>query len=412
MNNELNNEMKDKKNEEWGIILKGMEWIGLEHATNLSILSVLFRLLEKLYETSKKGNVILIFSGLEAERIHGGLSWRCEHRVVAFSNVTPAERRNFLTSKHHSLSEETLSTLVNSTHGWTLNDLSSLLSILSNNGNDITSALQIIQPTLLRDAFETFHARQLLAKSTSPVVMFGGDHVKRVLLECVSSLSDSNVGKDWGIKPRRGLLLVGPSGCGKTHAIQWLIAAAPINVLVVRSSDVLQAVVGASERRLSHIFTVARECAPCILVMDPIDSIGRIRGFDSSTEKTADRLLSTLLVELDGAASKSSTAPPILLLGVTSAPHHLDPALTRAGRLDLTISIPPPSLSDRTQYLEFYLKDLCMPTVHFTEIAGMMESYTYAMLDEAVQSIKWAAVRNPAFTCFTHDQIITILFSS
>jgi len=40
-----------------------------------------------------------------------------------------------------------------------------------------------------------------------------------------------------------------------------------------------------------------------------------LSGQDSSTEKTLDRLLSLLLVELDGVAQ--SDAPPLVLLGST-----------------------------------------------------------------------------------------------
>jgi SpoVK/Ycf46/Vps4 family AAA+-type ATPase len=56
-----------------------------------------------------------------------------------------------------------------------------------------------------------------------------------------------------------------------------------------------------------------------------------------------DRLLSLLLVELDGVARAGG--PPVVLLAAASAPSALDPALLRPGRLDVLVFVPPPSRS-------------------------------------------------------------------
>jgi SpoVK/Ycf46/Vps4 family AAA+-type ATPase len=48
-----------------------------------------------------------------------------------------------------------------------------------------------------------------------------------------------------------------------------------------------------------------------------------------------DRLLSLMLVELDGALRPDG--PPLLLLGATRDPRDLDPAILRPGRLDVHV---------------------------------------------------------------------------
>lgn len=56
-----------------------------------------------------------------------------------------------------------------------------------------------------------------------------------------------------------------------------------------------------------------------------------------------DRLLSLLLVELDGVSRAGG--PPVVLLAAASAPSALDPALLRPGRLDVLVFVPPPNRS-------------------------------------------------------------------
>ncbi len=51
--------------------------------------------------------------------------------------------------------------------------------------------------------------------------------------------------------------------------------------------------------------------------------LGRSRGYDSSSENTVDRLLSCLLMEIDGIANKSPShthaqRPPVILLAATN----------------------------------------------------------------------------------------------
>jgi SpoVK/Ycf46/Vps4 family AAA+-type ATPase len=69
-------------------------------------------------------------------------------------------------------------------------------------------------------------------------------------------------------------------------------------------------VVGESEKRLAELFRMARSIAPCFILLDNIEVILGAppgSGGDSSrrnstrtTHKAIDRILSTLLVELDG----------------------------------------------------------------------------------------------------------------
>ena len=121
----------------------------------------------------------------------------------------------------------------------------------------------------------------------------------------------------------------------------------------MRCTDIVGSMLGESERALTDIFTRARKMKPCIIVLDQIEAIGRKRGQDDTDERTWDRLLSCLLIELDGMrkneerSSRTSSggggsgggSGGVHVIGTTSDLTRLDPALIRPGRFDDCILI-------------------------------------------------------------------------
>jgi len=85
-------------------------------------------------------------------------------------------------------------------------------------------------------------------------------------------------------------------------------------------------------------------------VMDGIENIAAVRGNDNTTEGTMDRVLSTLLTELDGVENESSrnqTIGSMAIIGITNNPEWIDPALRRPGRLERTIWLDNPDFEGR-----------------------------------------------------------------
>lgn len=87
--------------------------------------------------------------------------------------------------------------------------------------------------------------------------------------------------------------------------------------------------------------------APSILFLDELEAIVGSRGLDGSggsQDVSRDRVLSTLLNELDGieAAKGILVIVRLILLreqGATNRPDRIDAALMRPGRLDKTIYV-------------------------------------------------------------------------
>ena len=146
-----------------------------------------------------------------------------------------------------------------------------------------------------------------------------------------------------------GILLTGPSGSGKSeiafHCARYAASLLPsIKLIDVSCTSLVHKEVGGSEQAIHHLFDSARRAAPCIILMDGIENVAAVRGNDTTTEGTMDRVLSTLLVELDGVDDVSrdpteSGSGGIAVIGITHNPAWIDPALKRPGRLERIIHL-------------------------------------------------------------------------
>eukprot|EP00590_Aulacoseira_subarctica_P003562 CAMPEP_0172434974 /NCGR_PEP_ID=MMETSP1064-20121228/70921_1 /TAXON_ID=202472 /ORGANISM="Aulacoseira subarctica , Strain CCAP 1002/5" /LENGTH=784 /DNA_ID=CAMNT_0013183241 /DNA_START=8 /DNA_END=2359 /DNA_ORIENTATION=- len=124
-----------------------------------------------------------------------------------------------------------------------------------------------------------------------------------------------------------GALLTGPPGSGLS-TLAWHCASVAASVdpcmklLIVSCTSLVHKEVGGSEQAIHKLFVTARNAAPCILVLDGLENIARVRGNDNTTYGTLDRILSVLLTEMDGISSSGdddgrSTDARIAVIGIT-----------------------------------------------------------------------------------------------
>ena len=157
---------------------------------------------------------------------------------------------------------------------------------------------------------------------------------------------------------RVGALLAGGPGVGKSSLVYHCAALAAkmsrVSLLEVSATSLIHKELGGSERAVRRLFTAVRAAAPCILLIDGIESVAPKRGNDNTSEGTMDRVLSTFLTEMDGiesggVADDGSSLSNIGVIGITHNPKLIDPALLRPGRLEKTITFLTPDYEARKE---------------------------------------------------------------
>jgi hypothetical protein len=175
----------------------------------------------------------------------------------------------------------------------------------------------------------------------------------------------------YGVPWKRGALFVGPPGNGKTGAIKALVNDLGLSCVYVQS---FRGERGRSdERNVRAVFAYAREIAPCVVVLEDLDSL-----------VTADTR-SYFLNELDGFARNAG----LVTLASTNHPDKLDPAIVdRPSRFDRKYHFPLPALAERTRYLAHWNARLAeaarLSETDRRAVAAATEGYSFAYLKELI----------------------------
>lgn len=183
----------------------------------------------------------------------------------------------------------------------------------------------------------------------------------------------------YALTPPKGVLLYGPPGCGKT-----MIAKAIANSLAkkveektgmtaksfflnVKGPELLNKYVGETEHRLRLVFQQAKEHAsettPVVIFFDEMDALFRLRGSGISSDMEA-TVVAQFLSEIDGVEALKN----VIIIGASNRQDLIDPAVLRAGRLDVKIKIDRP---DETAAQDIFSKYLtpALP-IHHDELAA------------------------------------------
>ncbi|CAL5399293.1 unnamed protein product [Camellia sinensis] len=210
-----------------------------------------------------------------------------------------------------------------------------------------------------------------------------------------------------GVSPVRGILLHGPPGCSKTTLAKAAAHAAQASFFSLSGAELYSMYVGEGEALLRNTFRRARLAAPSIIFFDEADVVAAKRGGKSSSNiAVGERLLSTLLTEMDGLEQ----AKGILVLAATNRPHAIDAALMRPGRFDLVLYVPPPDLEARYEILSVHTRNMKVSNdVDLKQIAEDTELFTGAELEGLCREAGIVALRediSASVVCNRHFQTV------
>ena len=220
----------------------------------------------------------------------------------------------------------------------------------------------------------------------------GIDEAKEEIKEIIDFLKAPKKYAALGARIPKGVLLVGPPGTGKTLLAKAIAGEAQVPFFSISGSEFVEMFVGVGAARVRDLFEQGKRHAPCIIFIDEIDAVGRIRGAGlGGGHDEREQTLNQLLVEMDGMESNEG----IIVIAATNRPDVLDPALLRPGRFDRRVFIPRPDVKGREQILKVHTKDVPLgEDVDLSKIARGTPGFSGADLENMVNEAILIAARN------------------
>jgi cell division protease FtsH len=182
----------------------------------------------------------------------------------------------------------------------------------------------------------------------------GMEGAKRELQEIVDFLKNPDKFTRLGAQVPKGVLLVGPPGTGKTLLAKAVAGEANVPFFSINGSEFIQMFVGVGASRVRDLFKTAKESAPCVIFIDEIDAVGRMRGAGlggGSDER--EQTLNQILSEMDGFQPSET----VIVLAATNRPDVLDAALLRPGRFDRHVTVDRPTWQGRLAILKVHTRN-------------------------------------------------------
>jgi AAA family ATPase len=311
----------------------------------------------------------------------------------------------------HNFSDSDVQRFASITHGFVGADLKALVQEASLNallrlsenvpsasgGNDQSTGAFLLQPEDFAGALETVKPSALRELAIDvPAVRWtdigGQTKAKQRLQEAVEwPLKHPELFADLGIRPSKGILLYGPPGCSKTLMAKAVATESSMNFIAVKGPELLSQWVGDSEKAVRDLFKKARAAAPTVVFFDEIDALATKRGGGGDAgSKVIDRVLSQILVELDGVEPLNQ----VIVLAATNRPDMLDAALLRPGRIDYLVHVNLPEKEARAAILDIHLRKIPYnkESVGLESLAEKTEGYTGAELAAVCREAAFVAL--------------------
>jgi cell division protease FtsH len=219
----------------------------------------------------------------------------------------------------------------------------------------------------------------------------GVDEAAQELREVVEFLKTPKKYTSLGGKIPKGVLLVGPPGTGKTLLARAVAGEAKVPFFSLSGSEFVEMFVGVGAARVRDLFAQAEAKAPCIVFIDELDALGKVRvqspiGSHEEREQT----LNQLLAEMDGFDARKA----IIIMGATNRPEVLDPALLRPGRFDRQVLVDKPDVKGREDVLRIHVRNVKLaPEVDLRKVAVRTAGFAGADLANLVNEAALLAAR-------------------
>ncbi len=183
----------------------------------------------------------------------------------------------------------------------------------------------------------------------------GVDEAEEELREIVEFLKNPKKYTSIGGRIPKGVLLVGPPGTGKTLLARAVAGEAGVPFFSLSGSEFVEMFVGVGAARVRDLFNQAENKAPCIVFIDELDALGKVRiQSPMGSHEEREQTLNQLLAEMDGFDARKG----VIIMAATNRPEVLDPALLRPGRFDRQVLVDKPDVRGREEILRIHVKNV------------------------------------------------------
>ncbi len=228
-------------------------------------------------------------------------------------------------------------------------------------------------------------------KGTTFKEVAGVAEEKEELAEIVDFLKNPKKYIQVGAKIPKGVILVGPPGTGKTLLAKAVAGEAGVPFFSTSGSDFAEMFVGVGASRVRDLFDQAKKNAPCIIFIDEIDAVARLRGTGmGGGHDEREQTLNQLLVEMDGFGVNEG----IIVMAATNRVDILDPAILRPGRFDRKVYVNRPDVKGREEILAVHAKNKPLADdVDLKRVAQTTAGFTGADLENLLNEAAIAAAK-------------------
>ncbi|MBA2302573.1 MAG: ATP-dependent metallopeptidase FtsH/Yme1/Tma family protein [Acidobacteria bacterium] len=220
----------------------------------------------------------------------------------------------------------------------------------------------------------------------------GVDEAEEELKEIVEFLKTPKKYTSIGGRIPKGVLLVGPPGTGKTLLARAVAGEAKVPFFSLSGSEFVEMFVGVGASRVRDLFAQADAKAPCIVFIDELDALGKVRmQSPMGSHEEREQTLNQLLAEMDGFDARKG----VIIMGATNRPEVLDPALLRPGRFDRQVLVDKPDIRGREDILRIHVKTVTVSErVDLKVIAARTAGFAGADLANLVNEAALLAARH------------------
>jgi transitional endoplasmic reticulum ATPase len=212
----------------------------------------------------------------------------------------------------------------------------------------------------------------------------------------------------WGARRPQGILMYGPPGTGKTMLARALANEIGARFREIRTPEILDKWLGASERNIKRIFRDARRYRePTVMLFDEFDSIISYAGLGGDAASQAVNAVAGIFKQEMNSLIEAN--PNVIVVATTNFPDRVDDSLIRSGRFDVKLAVPLPDEAGRAEIITKMIRELIArhevsgfrmfgEDLDPHELARASDGMTGADLKEALRRIQLAKAMQEART--------------